>query len=89
MLSNERAGYDEKGKAGVDWLLWRLAPGTGAPDEAAPHELRSWIAILENRLARERSKGVARHWSYDLNRHIALKAARDRLRACLDRQAAQ
>jgi hypothetical protein len=31
-------------------------------------------------LERERLKGLRRHWSYDLNRHIALKQARDRLR---------
>lgn len=30
-------------------------------------------------LERERLKGVRRHWSYDLNRHIALKQAYDRL----------
>ena len=28
----------------------------------------------------EREKGASRHWSYDLNRHIALKQALDRLR---------
>ena len=37
----------------------------------------------ENRLTRlierERLKGVSGHWSYDLNRHIALKQALDRL----------
>ncbi|MFD1197664.1 cytoplasmic protein [Brucella gallinifaecis] len=37
----------------------------------------------ENRLnrliERERLKGINRHWSYDLNRHIALKQALDRL----------
>ena len=37
----------------------------------------------ENRLTRlierERLKGINGHWSYDLNRHIALKQALDRL----------
>jgi len=30
-------------------------------------------------LERERLKGLRRHWNYDLNRHIALKQALDRL----------
>jgi len=30
-------------------------------------------------LERERLKGLRKHWSYDLNRHIALKQALDRL----------
>ena len=34
---------------------------------------------IERSLRRERQKGIDRHWSYDLNRHIALKQALDRL----------
>jgi hypothetical protein len=30
-------------------------------------------------MERERLRGINRHWSYDLNRHIALKQALDRL----------
>ncbi len=37
------------------------------------------LARVTRLLQRERLKGVARHWSYDLNRHIALKQALDRL----------
>lgn len=36
-------------------------------------------ARLKRTLERERLKGLRRHWSYDLNRHIALKQALDRL----------
>lgn len=36
---------------------------------------------IERLLKRERLRGLGRHWNYDLNRHIALKQARDRLRA--------
>ena len=36
---------------------------------------------LARSLRRERHKGLSRHWSYDLNRHIALKQAFDRLRS--------
>ncbi len=35
--------------------------------------------LVERALRRERAKGLRRHWSYDLNRHIALKRALDRL----------
>lgn len=35
---------------------------------------------VERLLERERLKGARRHWSYDLNRHIALKDALDQLR---------
>lgn len=35
---------------------------------------------LERAIERERLKGLRRHWSYDLNRHIALKQGLDRLR---------
>lgn len=32
---------------------------------------------IQRALRREHLRGVARHWSYDLNRHIALKQALD------------
>lgn len=38
---------------------------------------RHCLAIIESQLTRERNKGRVHHWSYDLNRHLALKAARD------------
>jgi len=42
---------------------------------------RAAILIRLRRLIeRERIKGARRHWSYDLNRHIALKQAYDRLK---------
>lgn len=47
-------------------------------DEAlhAPAERRRAIRLrLERLIERERLRGVRRHWSYDLNRHIALKQA--------------
>lgn len=37
------------------------------------------LARVTRLLQRERLKGVGRHWSYDLNRHIALKQTLDRL----------
>jgi len=43
---------------------------------------RARIALkLERLIERERQRGARKHWSYDLNRHIALKQALDRLRS--------
>ena len=44
-------------------------------------DLGIWNEGLTLALRRERNKSTAGHWSYDLNRHIALKRARDRVRA--------
>lgn len=43
-----------------------------------PAELRSKVM---GRIERERLRGARQHWSYDLNRHIALKQILDKLRA--------
>jgi hypothetical protein len=45
------------------------------------------VSRLERLLERERLRGSRRHWSYDLNRHIALKQALDRLRGRVERDA--
>ncbi|KAB2692655.1 cytoplasmic protein [Brucella intermedia] len=34
---------------------------------------------LKRLMERERLKGICGHWSYDMNRHIALKQAFDRI----------
>jgi hypothetical protein len=48
---------------------------------AAESELQvHYIRRIERVIERERLKGMRRHWSYDLNRHIALKQALDLLR---------
>lgn len=44
-------------------------------------ERRRIAARIARLIERERLKGMRRHWSYDLNRHIALKQALDRLAA--------
>ena len=48
--------------------------------EASPPVREALIRKLEHVIERERLKGMRRHWSYDLNRHIALKQVLDRLR---------
>jgi len=42
------------------------------------------LARVSRMVKRERHRGATRHWSYDLNRHIALKQVCDRLRATLE-----
>jgi len=60
----------------------RLACGIDlAAALAAGPEAKARLALrLERTIERERLRGMRRHWSYDLNRHIALKQALDRLR---------
>ncbi|WP_433962872.1 hypothetical protein [Roseitalea porphyridii] len=76
LLDTGRAKAAERGR--LDWLLGRFC-GTSVArvERATKAELRGQLDTIDRRLARERNKGVARHWSYDLNRHIALKQARD------------
>jgi hypothetical protein len=63
-------------------VAFRLA--TGIDLEAAlasgPSERRRFTLRVERLLERERLRGWARHWSYDLNRHVAIKQAVDLLR---------
>lgn len=47
---------------------------------AVPEARPALAAKLERAIERERLKGARRHWSYDLNRHIALKQALERLK---------
>ncbi len=47
---------------------------------AATTETKAIIAAKLNRLIkRERLKGLNKHWSYDINRHIALKQAQQHI----------
>jgi len=47
---------------------------------ASPTERMTLMARVDRQLRRERLKGLNRSWSYDLNRHIALKQVLDRLK---------
>lgn len=53
-------------------------------DDASPLELGRHLRALDRRLTRERNKGLAKHWAYDLNRHIVLKAVRDMVAAYIE-----
>ncbi len=52
----------------------------GEAMSADPDARKRIVLRLERTIERERQRGIRRHWSYDLNRHIALKQALDRLR---------
>ncbi len=48
---------------------------------ADPTQRTLALGRIDRLIERERLKGLAGHWSYDLNRHIALKQAVQELRA--------
>jgi hypothetical protein len=58
-----------------------LTCGVDLPEalSASQAERNQMMVRLQRLVERERIKGMRRHWSYDLNRHIALKQALDRL----------
>ena len=49
-------------------------------EQADPERRAGLVSRIQRAIERERLKGTRRHWSYDLNRHIALKQALDRFR---------
>jgi hypothetical protein len=59
-----------------------LACGVDLPEAllASAEDRERIRARLRRLIERERLKGARRHWSYDLNRHIAMKQALERLR---------
>ena len=82
-LRGPRAGTSayQRGRA-----LPRLLPvseGDVAANDA--HAARALVARLARALRAERQRGRAGHWSYDLNRHIALAQALDAERRRLER----
>ena len=56
--------------------------------EQIAQTLRAKLTFLERMIERERQRGMRKHWSYDLNRHIALKQALDSLRPAVTGAAA-
>jgi hypothetical protein len=69
---------EERAAAG-QLVAFRLAMGIDLDEglNAAGDTRQALIAKLKRLIERERMKGLRRHWSYDLNRHIALKQALD------------
>ncbi len=69
--------------------LIRVEPGAAGADDAA--ETRHIVALLERALRAERNRARSGHWTYDLNRHIALhqalRAEEQRLARLIERPA--
>jgi len=56
--------------------LWRILPLAAlGGDPTEPEKTRKIILMLAQAIRRERRLGRGGHWSYDLNRHIALAQA--------------
>jgi hypothetical protein len=55
-------------------------------DDRSPGMVPSILARLARALRSERNRGRSGHWTYDLNRHIALKQAYEAEKARLDRR---
>ncbi|MGQ7794596.1 DUF6477 family protein [Faunimonas sp. B44] len=53
--------------------LVRVEPAAAGADEIS--ETRRIVALLERALRAERNRARSGHWTYDLNRHIALHQA--------------
>ncbi|NRC54363.1 cytoplasmic protein [Mesorhizobium sediminum] len=81
MHAFQRKKHHEQRVAGQTAALF-LTCGVDLADAlSAPRVEKKRIALkLERLIERERLRGMRRHWSYDLNRHIALKQTLNRLR---------
>jgi hypothetical protein len=85
ILSDSRHFADAKReeiRQATQIVAFRLSTGIDldAALAAGPAELTSILSRLDRLIERERQRGCRRHWSYDLNRHIALAQAAERLR---------
>ena len=67
-------------------MLFRnlFATPVSAVDTARAHQIRIWLNQVRLELARERNRGKMQHYRYDMNKHMALAAARDVLALRLD-----
>ena len=88
-LSGERDAFSAARRRLADEARQRLALRilfNGDLDEMIGEDAQSKARTccrLKRLIERERLKGQRGHWSYDLNRHIGLKQALDRLKATM------
>jgi hypothetical protein len=77
MQEKERTSAEARERAALF-----LACGIDLPEAllASAADRDRIMSRLRRLIERERIKGARRHWSYDLNRHIAMKQALERLR---------
>lgn len=80
VVANGASAYDRER---VLPRLLPVAPADLAPDDAAT--ARRICLMLARALRRERNRGRAGHWTYDLSRHIGLLQAYRAERAALTR----
>lgn len=84
-LEREAALFRKRKKQEIDKagqrVAVRLCCGFDLPDTASAgrEALALAAARIWRAIQRERMKAAKAHWSYDLNRHIALKQAHDEL----------
>lgn len=77
MLSNSSTALH---RSNVKILFERLFSTPDSAIEYAPaHQVRLWLDKVRLELTRERNRGKIEHYRYDMNRHIALAAARNAL----------
>ena len=84
LLDDRRAFLAEKERVAASSLQLAAVQLSCGVDLAAllhapSEERRQAVRRLERFVERERLKGLSRHWSYDLNRHIALVQALEAL----------
>ncbi|WP_306049048.1 hypothetical protein [Oceaniradius stylonematis] len=83
--NNAGSGNTSPAAGEADWMMYRVIGVRHRDlDDASPVELGEHLRALDRRLIRERNKGLGRHWSYDLNRHIVLKTVRDMVAAYIE-----
>ena len=67
-------------KSNFKILFWLLFSAPDSEIDYAPaHQIRVWLDKVKFELTRERNRGKMEHYRYDMNRHIALAAARNAL----------
>ena len=79
IFKTQKASYETSVRQMAAFFLVSGVDLAGALATTGEARMRT-IKRIERLLERERLRGGRRHWSYDLNRHIALKQALDRLR---------
>lgn len=76
MKANDKGGRQEPGDADdIDGIAQLLGLWSWQIVRANTGEQMRILGRLDRALRLERRRGIAGHWTYDLNRHAALRAA--------------
>lgn len=81
-LARYKSNKEEAARAARQRVALQLACGFDLDQiaTAGKEALNRSMLRLRRAMERERLRGRRQHWSYDLNRHIAMKEALDRLK---------